>query len=217
MRTSCDTTDDSPLEDSKRRICFYESSKFTSTGSYSNSFHSLTKIEVPNATTEYTVVVDVLATSSYSSYSISVSATCPVVFRPLKDLTHAPVVRSFTGNWGEISSGGRRSSEIWHRNPQYSLKVTSECDVEVYLSTEVPRTFVGLVIAKVVDNSTRLERTTKLLNIVETKTYREQHNVLRATLGVGNYMIVPSTYELNQYGSFDIRILGFGHVSITKL
>lgn len=123
-------------------------------------------------------------------------------------------VDSITAAWTRSTAGGNSDSRRYLQNPQFKIEVKSPTKVALVLQVSSPEDSTEAEIhVKVLMAFTTGDRITRLRprDIVGSSgDYRRGSAVVQTTLEKGNYTIICSTFDPDQYASFKLNLLSPG-------
>lgn len=140
--------------------------------------------------------------------------TCNTEDRFLRQNARPPQMRSFQGSWrkGSTAGGCRNNIDTFHINPQLMLRVEESGDVVISLlqHSHFDPKVIGFSMYRF--DGENQENTlpaeffrTKKAN--EHSTYSNSKQVVkRVTVEMGNYVVLPSTYDAGQEAVFTLRV-----------
>ena len=178
-------------------------------GPFVDSPNTLLKFSLP-ANSIYTAVVasQALLTGKYN-FSLTAFSHRKV---ELKDaicpLDH---VHSLTGAWTRSTAGGNSDSRRYLQNPQFQVEVKSLTKMALILHVLSPETSEEAQIhVKLLVAFTSGGRITRLRSgdiVSSSGDYRRGSAVVQTKLEKGNYAIICSTFDPDQYSSFRLDVL----------
>ncbi|KAL0220041.1 hypothetical protein P9112_005694 [Eukaryota sp. TZLM1-RC] len=207
------TEENSP--DMDKQILNYDSRKFFLRGSYSNSYHLLHKFELWSDQTELIAAIDQTSRDHYASFSLSVFSTSPFSLRQLS--SSYAFTRQFDGAWGTSNSGGRRGSVGWLTNPQFGLFLGCSCNVVIGVNASLDLS-VGCSLCRVSTWKQPITESSIVYDVIETETYYIKSNHLKLNLSAGSYIVIPSTFDPGNCGSFSLAVYSMSDsIEVCKL
>lgn len=184
-------------------------------GFFVDSPQTLLKLEDCEPNKIYTIVPleqDLHATqhnftiSAFSNSSFTISDATP----------RYPYEKRVAGSWTEQTAGGTSQSPTYFDNPQYTISVPSKTSISILLETSDVKLNVHVKLLH--SNGKRLNRMGKKDIIVDSKQYRPSCCLAELEeLEAGNYTIICSTFEPQQFGSFTLRIDSSQPIAIQQL
>ena len=172
-------------------------------GEYVDSPNTLMKLGSPCKKT-YTITASQQKLSrSRHNFTISLFSHYPSKISKVQDKYRLNTVKK--GAWTPSSAGGNASSEIYHKNPQYSIQLSALSDVFILLETLGSNFPVHI---KLIWGGGNLISSITTRDIVgDSGEYTNGHASAEiSSVQPGTYTIVCSTFERNQLAEFTLRI-----------
>ena len=172
-------------------------------GKYVDSPNSLLKLNF-SPKQAYTVVVSeqALPRSNHSFTLSAYSIAGLSISQARETYTHCNVQH---GAWTLATAGGNASSQSYHYNPQYSIKLESASDIALLL--ESPSKDFAIHVKLVWAGGKQIHSITTRDIVGDSGEYRERYAFAEIRkVPAGIYTIVCSAFEQGQLGAFTLRI-----------
>ena len=178
-------------------------------GPYVDSPNTLVKFNLPEKATYTAVVASQDLPAGKYNFTLSAFSHTPVVLRGATctfDHEH-----SVTATWNRSRAGGNSDSRRYLQNPQFKIEVKAPCRVALVL--QVPSSGDGkhqeihVQVLVVFTTGGRVTRLRPQDIIANSGDYRRHSAVVLKLLDKGNYSVICSTFEPDQYASFRLDLL----------
>ena len=189
-----------------RRVLLSDGAKLR--GPYVDSPNTLLKFDMPAKTTWTIVVASQNLPSSKHNFSLSAFSNAPV------HLAHATMryssVRMQHGAWTRSMAGGNSDSPTYLTNPQFSFQLPLRSAIALTLSLDrpplLPHADIHVRMLVVFTNGRRVTKLRAREIVADSKDYRKGSAAIETTLGKGNFTIICSTFERDQYSRFTLAL-----------
>ncbi|CAG8513647.1 10540_t:CDS:2 [Ambispora leptoticha] len=135
----------------------------------------------------------------------------------------------FKGQWSKkdnTAGGCINNTDTFHQNPQYAFTLTKptkiiaalmQQDIRDHRLEGIENHTIGFICIRVENN--RVYRVHKpLYDVVSRVTYINAREVTsRMVLEPGRYVLIPSTFDAGEEGSFLLRLFSSNHLNVTRL
>jgi calpain-7 len=181
-------------------------------GPYVDSPNTLLKFSMIGKTTWTAVVASQNLSDSKHNFSLSAFSNERV------HLAHAiskySSVRMQHGAWTRSMAGGNSESPAYLTNPQFSFQLPAKSSIALTLSMEnPPQPLQADLPVKILVLFTNGRRVVKLRSreiVADSKDYRRGSAAIETSLEKGNYTIICSTFERDQYAKFTLSLHTLG-------
>lgn len=149
----------------------------------------------------------------------------------LQDRPKSWQMKIFQGQWRRgITAGGCRNHESFHINPQLLLTIQEKQEVVIALNqhTAVEPKVIGFTVYKL--NAASGSKIISKINDCLPKDFfktqisylnsdygNTRHVTCRCKLDIGQYLLMPTTYEPGEEATFTLRLLGVGYMRLSLL
>ncbi|KAL0211580.1 hypothetical protein RCL1_005206 [Eukaryota sp. TZLM3-RCL] len=193
-----------------------DSRKFEIFGEYSNSFHVLHKVS-HQSSTDFIITIDERLKTTLSSYTITIFSCIPCQIDPLPHFTKLPNSKIHSLVWGENSAGGNRSNfNSFVSNPQISLFVKTAGLFIIGIECFVLDYCVGFSLLQS-GGKNRIYQESHVKSVIYEPTFRTNSVFEQVYLSPGYYVLVPCTFDSNQFGEFDLFVFSKAGFEMERL
>merc|ERR550534_2008012 len=176
-------------------------------GIYINSPHYLIRLDKKAGTHANTCVISQYEKKHDVSFTIRAFCTSRTKMRFAPVRNPYKGVRELNGKWGKYSNGGPPHNRAFHKNPQYRLIIDRK-EMKMRVILRAPHKFaVNLMLYIAVSGRiSNEEHYRSRLKVADTGSYRPGICHFDLDLSQGEYILVPSTFEQNNYGAYRLTV-----------